>query len=42
VITGQVLGIVYRVIAMHPVMKAGYSKKGHTHWRSNVDSQMAA
>ncbi len=27
VITGQVLGIVYRVISMHLVKKAGYSKK---------------
>ena len=26
-ITSQVLGIVYRVIAMHLVKKAGYSKK---------------
>jgi len=26
-ITGQVLGIVYRVISMHLVMKVGYSKK---------------
>jgi hypothetical protein len=26
VITGQVLGIVYRVISMHLVEKAGYSK----------------
>jgi len=26
-ITGQVLGIVYRVISMHLVKKAGYSKK---------------
>jgi hypothetical protein len=26
-ITGQVLGIVYRVITMHLVKKAGYSKK---------------
>ena len=42
VITGQVLGIVYRVISMHLVMKAGYSKKGSPHWRGNVDSQMTA
>ena len=27
VIMGQVLGIVYRVISMHLVKKAGYSKK---------------
>ncbi len=27
VITGQVLGIIYRVISMHLVKKAGYSKK---------------
>jgi hypothetical protein len=27
VITGQVLGIVFRVISMHLVKKAGYSKK---------------
>ncbi len=27
VITGKVLGIVYRVISMHLVKKAGYSKK---------------
>jgi hypothetical protein len=40
VITGQVLGIVYSVISMHLVMKAGYSKKGSPHWRGNVDSQM--
>jgi hypothetical protein len=33
VIMGQVLGIVYRVISMHLVMKAGYSKKGIPHWR---------
>ena len=26
-ITGQVLGIVYRVISMHLVKKAGYSRK---------------
>jgi hypothetical protein len=26
-ITGQVLGIVYRVISMHLVKKAGYSQK---------------
>ncbi len=42
VITGQVLGIVYRVISMHLVMKAGYSEKGSPHWRGNVDSQMTA
>jgi len=27
VITGLVLGIVYRIISLHLVMKAGYSKK---------------
>jgi len=42
VITGLVLGIVYRIISMHLVMKADYSKKGSPHWRGNVDSQMTA
>ena len=41
-ITGQVPGIVYRVISMHLVMKEGYSKKGSLHWSGNVDSQMTA
>ncbi len=40
--TGQVLGIVYRIISMGLVMKAGYSKKVSTHWRGSIDSQMTA
>ena len=42
VITGQVLGIVNRVISMRLAKKAGYSKKGSPHWRVNVYSQMTA
>jgi hypothetical protein len=42
VITDQVLGIVYRVIDMHPVMKAGYSKKDHPHWWGNDNLKMTA
>jgi len=42
VITGQVQGIVYCVISMHLVMKAGYSKKGIPLWRGKVVSKMTA
>ena len=41
-ITGQVLGIVYRVISMHLVKKAGCWKIGSPLWCSNVDSQVTA
>ncbi len=41
-ITGQVLDIVYRVISMHLVKKAGGWKIGSPYWCGNVDLQVTA